>query len=341
MKQVVVLGILVCSGALANATIQGELTRGAFVVSVCNVAQMTIDFTVEEIFGEPIVMGRMRWRAGPNTAVDCLSLETTVYVTIGSPNKPSVYIRLNPIIKQASAGYGARVNLSPSWDRLFCEEPGKCLSADDARALLVSNTAVSGFTVVTAPLAVRNRSVKKQDSAARNSIELLDLNVLLDETIGILPPKEQEQKEASLIVDNPNDESAASPEEASQNIMTLLANALAQYVTPPRECESSRKVANWVQRQNRCQLTFRSELSHTFTCTDDGSPQQILRSENAVVNFTNDVLLIDDPLYLPHDTSAEKVNRHWLEKKKGQLRIIANLWGTFALEKRCTGFTER
>ncbi len=160
MKQTIAIVCVACSACFAQAAIQGQWTRGDFRASVCNVEQMTVEIRVQEAFGEPIIGGRMRWEAGPNTNHDCLASDTAVYVRVGEAFGVNGYVRLNPEVRTAGTGFGSRVNQSPNWNELFCDAPrekSQCLSADEAKALFVENPRLLSFEIVTRSSAVSNR----------------------------------------------------------------------------------------------------------------------------------------------------------------------------------------
>ena len=81
---------------------------------------------------------------------------------------------------------------------------------------------------------------------------------------------------------------------------------------------------------------FRSETRHTFTCTEDGRPDQILRTENAEVDFASDVDFVSDPRVSRDGWVAlvMKFNRHLAESgsdgiksDRWQIAVSAHLTG--------------
>jgi hypothetical protein len=213
------------------------------------------------------------------------------------------YVRLDPDIRQAGDGYGVRVNLSPDWNELFCtatREDAPCLGADEAKALFAADPHFGSFDVVAQSTIINARNT----SSPRRSKPGIDIDSLLAKSIaardgadgGVEAEETEASEEPIAQMRSPTYDFAKTPEEASKNIITLLASSLARYETPPDECESSQQVTNWaLAGHDVCELVFRSETRHTFTCTDDGRPDQILRTDNAEVDFASDVAFVSDP----------------------------------------------
>jgi hypothetical protein len=267
---------------------------------------MTVEIMLEEASGEPLLNGRMRWEAGPNTGQDCLAPGTVIYLKVGGSRDENHYVRFDPEVRLAGAGYGKKVNFSPNWNEIFCSAPRRdasCLGAEQAKALFAAKLEVRWFDVVTQSTAVSARNT----SSSRRNKTTFDIDGRLEEAMAARadeyeveeagePKEPEEPEEPTAQMRSPTYDFAKTPEEASRNIIGLLASSLARYETPPNDCESSRQVTNWVLAGGDvCELVFRSEAKHTFTCTDDGRPDQILRTERAEVDFATDVDYVSDP----------------------------------------------
>ncbi len=106
------------SGGPFTATVAQELNRDNFRASVCNIASMNVSFNIDEAYGEPLVASKMRWTAGPNTNVDCLSKVTHVWIRVRTETDSLRYLRLRPKVLPAGQSFGATATESPSWSSL-------------------------------------------------------------------------------------------------------------------------------------------------------------------------------------------------------------------------------
>ena len=173
MKQTITIVCLSLAAGFAQATLEGELTRADFRASVCNIERMTIDVALAEAFGEPLLNGRIRWEAGPNTSENCLASDTAIYLKVEDTFGDNHYVRLDPDVRQAGAGFGANVNLSPDWNELFCtaaREAASCLGIDEAKALFAADPKFLTFDVVTRTtiISARNPSSPRRSKPALN-----------------------------------------------------------------------------------------------------------------------------------------------------------------------------
>ncbi len=295
---------------------QGSLHRENFRASLCNLASMDIEIELDQSFGEPIITSRMRWLPGPNTSNDCLSPNTRVWVQIRTNEDLVRYIRIQPTVPSAGDGYGAVATESPDWRKLFCEQPApeaRCETRESANRLLASRLEFEGFEVVSDALAVS--SLVSADNPVSGSSRHsgtddadFSLDIMLAEAIDMAI---QPEKAARKVEAEPPPQPAAPPatagpspeeiaraaarelkrqaEEAKKEVVTLIASSLAEYTSPPHDCESSRQVSNWVQAKGICELNFRSESSHEFLCAEDGRPKPVTTTRRAKINLARDV----------------------------------------------------
>ena len=336
MKKILTGACLSLCMAVANATIEGALSRSEFFASVCNIKRMTVDASIVQTSGEPTVKARMRWEAGSNTASNCLATNTTVYLEVGERFGVHRYTRLDPQIRVSGTGYGESVTWSPNWENLFCDQAdseGNCLSARQARQYLASKPPLRSFVVVTRPMAVRKR----------DALNELDLDRMLDETIGKLDGGQPEVEDAEIEPAPPPrvvNAFASTSEEASRNVIALLNSSLSQYKTPPSNCASSRRVANWVQASDACRMTFRSETSHAYTCTDDGRPTQVLNNQSAVVDFSKDIDFVANPLVSRDGWVAVVVRFNNALALSGRYGIKGDRWQFAASDEKVSEMKE-
>jgi len=291
----------------ADATVSDQLNRQNFRSSVCNIADMQISFRIEEAFGEPLVRSKMRWQAGPNTNLDCLSKLTHVWVTVRTDTDRLIYLKLRTAIMRAGQEFGDTATESPSWSKLFCASPtdtASCESDDIARSLFNSALRFEGFDVTTQARAVSNRATGRADNSSQASTQEFSFESLLSDAIDqAIAPTDQKPP-------NTNDLAPAEPvnavaeqlatrkaEHASlavNNVVSLLALSLAQYTTPAHKCESDRTIGNWVQARGTCQLNFRRESNYQYLCTDNGQARPVRSTLRANINLASDISHISD-----------------------------------------------
>ena len=72
-------------------------------------------------------------------------------------------------------------------------------------------------------------------------------------------------------------------------VVTLIASSLAEYRTPAHDCESDRRVSNWVQVRDTCTLNFRSEANHEYLCSGDGAARSVRTTWQADIDFSSDL----------------------------------------------------
>ena len=299
------------------AAMNANLTKSNFRASVCNIADMTVTFKIDESFGEPLITSNMSWRAGPNTNADCLSKITHIWLQARTQTDSLTYIKLSPTISAAGIKADTSTTESPHWSTLFCASPrdnSPCETVDNAKRLLTSNLRFETFEVTTDTLALSNIGSASQleipAQQASKTQPSLSLDSLLAEAIdAVVQPQVKKNAEpvvADTIVETTPtltaeetkkilaDQRAEQASDALNNVVTLIASSLAQYTTPAHNCESNRKVANWVQARGTCQLNFRSESSHNFLCGDSGKPQSVKSTNAASLNLAADLSSVSD-----------------------------------------------
>lgn len=299
------------------AAISEDLTKTNFRASVCNIADMTVRFKIDESFGEPLITSNMQWQAGPNTSSDCLSKITQIWLQVRTPADGLTYIKLSPRISAAGVKLDTSTTESPNWTTLFCSSPrigSPCESIDEAKRLMTSNLRFESFEVTSDTLATSNiGSVSSTPSNAQQgekSTSSFSLDSLLADAIDtVVKPQNDvrsDQKQSGTIalaepllnpeetaqrLSDQNDEKA---KDAINSVVTLISSSLAQYTTPAHSCESERNVANWVQVRGSCQLNFRSESKHNFLCADSGKPEPVTSTNAASINLANDLSAVSD-----------------------------------------------
>jgi len=143
----------------SEAAISEDLTRSNFRASVCNIANMTINFKIEESFGEPLITSNVLWQAGPNTSSDCLSEITHIWLQARTQADGITYIKLSPRISPAGIKQDTSTRESPNWSALFCSSPmegSPCETVAQAKNLLTSGLRFETFQVVSDTLAISN-----------------------------------------------------------------------------------------------------------------------------------------------------------------------------------------
>ncbi|MCB1645429.1 MAG: hypothetical protein KDI36_08250 [Pseudomonadales bacterium] len=303
----------------AAAAISGSLNRSGFRSSICNIEKMDVSFKIDESFGEPLITSSMRWQAGPNTSADCLSRNTNIWVAMRTPSDELRYAKFTPSIQPAGADFGATITESPSWSVLFCTAPSDnavCATQEEAHQLFASNLRPESFEVVTKALAISNFGNSADDRNERNpaptgdsKIDLALDDLLADAIDNAIAPGQasadsQPAEAAPLpVIEEPTAEElearrlrqkAEQQKVAANNIVTLLASSLAQYKTPPHDCESPRIVSQWVQARGECVFGLRQEISHEYLCAEDGKPRTIHSASSADLDLRKDVSRISD-----------------------------------------------
>jgi len=297
---------------MANSAVSQLLDRQNFRSSVCNIADLKVEFQIDEAFGEPLITSKMRWLAGPNTSGNCLSSLTHLWLKVRTESSSLRYIKVSPKITESGEAFGRTATESPSWSMLFCHQPtdsAACESAVDAESLYASHLRFEGVEVVTEARAVANRTAHQDQPVTRGQSESagFSLDSLLSDVIDnamIAQNANGKQSRAKEPVTPEITEEeralrfAAQQEEhagiAMDNVVSLISSSLAQYRAPAHECESGRTVGNWVQAQGTCNVKFRSETDHQYLCTDNGSPKGIRSTQNVNINLRTDLSQISD-----------------------------------------------
>lgn len=288
----------------AAAEVSDQLVRSNFRSSICNIDSMTIKFKIDEAFGEPIMTSAMRWNAGPNTASDCLSRLTYIWLRARTPNDDLRYIKLSPDITTSGEDFGPTATESPNWSSLFCTEPRDFAMCDDAitaKELFRSALRIEGFDVVTETRTLSDldtvRTERREDrGSGDDSLDSL-LADAINEAMAPSSKREEQAPEAPAVPQPTPEEIAAQLKQqkmeharkAVNNVVTLIASSLAQFKAPAHACESDRIIANWVQARGTCQLNFRSEANHEFLCSDDGEPKPVRATRSANIDLSTDL----------------------------------------------------
>lgn len=296
------LALSLCSISAA-AAINQDLTRASFRTAICNIDSMVLSFRMDEAFGEPLMTSKLRWQAGSNTATDCLSTLTSVWVRVRTEAGDLKYVKLSPDAPVAGPDFGPTATESPNWGSLFCDAPSEaanCAARDEAKALFESALRFEGFELITGTRTLAASSIPQSrpqtPSAAPQRGQSLDL-LLASAIDQAISPDGGQQKpvtnEPSLTPEQiaeankrQRDEHARS---AVNQVVTLIASSLAQYVAPAHPCETDRVIANWVQARGTCQLNFRSEANHEFTCTDNGVRTPVRATRQANIDLQKDL----------------------------------------------------
>jgi hypothetical protein len=308
---------LLAISSFSFAAISEDLTKTNFRASVCNIADMTVSFKIDQSFGEPLITSKMQWQAGPNTSRDCLSKITQIWLQVRTQADGLTYMKLSPTISAAGVQLDTSTTESPNWTTLFCSSPkmgSLCESIDEAKRLMASNLRFESFEVTSDTLATSN--IGSVSSPTSNTLQTdkskssFSLDSLLAEAIDtVVKPRNELSTDQQRSETNVPAEPLLSPQETAQNlsdqkeaqakkaldsVVTLISSSLAQYTTPAHSCESERKIANWVQVRGNCQLNFRSTSNHNFLCADGGKPEPIISTNAASINFTNDLSAVSD-----------------------------------------------
>ncbi len=288
----------------ALAVVSEELMRESFRASICNIESMAVNFKIDEAFGEPLITSKMRWTAGPNTTSDCLSNLTYIWIRVRTPYDTLRYIKLSPEVQSAGADFGPTATESPNWGILFCEaanDSASCEPASAAKSLFADRLTIESFEVVTEARTLTASQSRANERAVERKLSNDDFSLdslladAVDDALGpgskaVEPPPpatpELTTEELAEIQQKQREELART---AVNNVVTLIASSLAQYTTPAHGCESDRVVANWVQARGTCQLNFRSEANHEFTCSEGAESSQIRATRRANIDLTRDI----------------------------------------------------
>ena len=279
------------SGVPLTVTVAQELNRDNFRASVCNIASMNVSFNIDEAYGEPLVASKMRWTAGPNTNVDCLSKVTHVWIRVRTETDSLRYFRLRPKVLPAGQSFGATATESPSWSTLFCNKPADsatCEPESISRQLFSSSLRFEGFEVVTKGNVSSPRRPKTRPGT-EDGVFSLDsmLAAAIDNAID--PGASAQAAEAELEIKKPQLTPEDLAKKATNNVIALISSSLAQYTSPDHECESARAIANWVQAPGMCHFNFGSESSHDYLCADNGEARPIRATRRARINLAEDI----------------------------------------------------
>lgn len=300
---------------LSQAATSNQITKRDFRASVCNIAELTVSYTFDEAYSEPLISSKMKWLAGSNTSPKCLTKLTFIYMKIKKNDGSAGYIKLNPEIVGSGQSFGPLTTESPSWANLICDSTSKnasCLTKSDAQSIYAQLPRIDSFevvaeaTIVQQTTAAAGSSSKRTKSSDRNSTAAFSFDSLLEEAIDrTIQPLQQRVTEA-VAADPPEEPEAkeTSPqeqarllavreqelaEEAKNNVVILINTKLAQYSTPASSCESGRSVTSSVNVTGTCQMNFRSVMKHQFLCADDGRPKQISSASHADLDFARDI----------------------------------------------------
>ena len=280
--------ILVSANAFAET-----LTRENFRTSVCNVKSMSVDFTIDQAFGEPLIRSKMRWEAGPNTADRCLDELSSFYVTIEMQDGDLGYVAINPRVGRAGTGFGQALPSSPSWHQLICSssrENASCLAPEQARIALEAGLNYASFEVVTDASVVQPEKTLNSPVPEANSDDaLMAFDRLLDE-IAESPVRDEFGDDPVPVDDVARSVSA---ETISQKILSLVSSPLASYSTPARHCESERLVSNWVNLKSVCRISFRREIEHEFLCAERSEKREVKYASSVDLDFSTHIKSID------------------------------------------------
>ncbi|MCZ6502826.1 MAG: hypothetical protein O6945_09965 [Gammaproteobacteria bacterium] len=299
---VIVAACTLASGGPVTAAVFQELNRDNFSASICNIASMGVSFNIDEAYGEPLVASKMRWTAGPNTNVDCLSKVTHVWIRVRTETDSLRYFRLRPKVLPAGQNFGATATESPSWSNLFCNNPtdsAACEPESISRQLFSSSLRFEGFEVVTKGSVSSPRRPKTRPGTEDGGFSLDSMlsaaidNAIDPDTSSQAAEEELEIKKSQLTPEQVAAQIAARKEDqakkATSNVLALISSPLAQYTSPAHDCESARTIANWVQAPGMCQFNFGSESSHDYLCADNGKARSIRATRRARINLAEDI----------------------------------------------------
>lgn len=303
-----------------QAAVEKKLSRDNFRASICNIASMNITISVDEAYGEPMIRSKIRWTAGPNTGSDCLSKTAHIWIRVRTESDSLSYFKVRPVVPSAGQSFGTTATESPSWENLFCKQPADsapCESEPRSKQLFSSNLIFEGFEVVSKTSAISslgsNASASlrpKSKSGPTDSKFSLDsmLADAIDSAIDPGAPSKQAEvaeaaKEPQLTPEEVAAQQAAQKEDqariATKNVLTLISSSLAQYISPPHDCESARTIANWVQAPGMCKLNFTSESSHDYLCADNSKSIPIKATSRVSINLASDIAEIADIRHSP------------------------------------------
>jgi len=309
--QLAILIIGLSAHHLSLAATNNQVTRQGFRASICNIAELTVDYTFAEAYGEPLITSKMKWQAGANTSADCLTGLTFIYLKFRKKDGSSGYIKLSPKIVASGQAFGPTATESPAWKSLICNSTTKnasCLAEADSRSIYLQGPRIDSFEVVAeASIAQQSTTSSSKTKSAKSSGDDsgggFSFDSLLEQAIdNTIQPAQQTVTEVEIEPEaveekiSPQEiarqmalQEQEHAEQAKNNVVILINTTLAQYSTPAGSCESGRSVAHSVSVSGTCQMSFRSESKHQYLCSDDGRPKDIRSSRNADLNFASDI----------------------------------------------------
>jgi hypothetical protein len=125
---------------------QGSLSKQVFGIAGCYANGVQVRYNLSGLMGEAVVNGSWSWSSNEKCS---LPSNTVVWLKLQSGNAMG-YVRLDPAVPAANAGYGYTSASSPAWSQLICSfrgsGPTTCLDEKRAREMWGS-AIVTGFEI--------------------------------------------------------------------------------------------------------------------------------------------------------------------------------------------------
>jgi hypothetical protein len=125
---------------------QGSLSKQVFGIAGCYANGVQVRYNLSGLMGEAVVNGSWSWSSNEKCS---LPSNTVVWLKLQSGNAMG-YVRLDPAVPAANAGYGYTSASSPAWSQLICSfrgsGPTTCLDEKRAREMWGS-AIITGFEI--------------------------------------------------------------------------------------------------------------------------------------------------------------------------------------------------
>jgi len=124
----------------------GSKTKYNVRIGNCSADSISVKYKLDSLMGEPTVAGSFKW-SGSNCN---LPSSTMIWLKVENSYGGRAYVKLDPVVPNANAGYGYNTTGSPNWNSALCGYSGtrarNCMGPSDAKELWKSGY-VSDFSV--------------------------------------------------------------------------------------------------------------------------------------------------------------------------------------------------
>ena len=307
--------ILTSAMQIQASLLKGTATTTNLRAGNCNISEAEMHFTIDEAFGEPLLISSLNWKAGAKTSINCLPEKSSIWIELRTSTNDPYFVLFNPKIG-TSGSIGQETTSSPNWNQILCSTTGDnaiCLEQKAAREILeekpkLRSLQIQSRTQITL-LDQPPTSDKNRQSRTTNQFSLNFEQQLLDKIDSALN-KPTPEPAASPTVSKPEESVANSvagentpPSESWQrndvpkniqdvagHIANLMSKDLAIYTVRGDSCASEKSVFHTLTSTAICGLSFSSKTSFDFLCADDQIPQPITTDHSIRLDLATDNL---------------------------------------------------